>query len=72
MTTVLIVDDEANMRWVLQRALEQAGYQALAAGRGEEALNLAARQRIDLLLLDLKMPGMERMRRATGRRRKMK
>ena len=59
MTTVLIVDDEANMRWVLQRALEQAGYQALAAGRGEEALNLAARNRIDLALLDLKMPGMD-------------
>jgi DNA-binding NtrC family response regulator len=59
MTTVLIVDDEANMRWVLQRALEQAGYQAVAAGRGEEALTLAARQRIDLALLDLKMPGMD-------------
>lgn len=59
MTTVLIVDDEANMRWVLQRALEQAGYQAVAAGRGEEALALAAQQRIDLALLDLKMPGMD-------------
>lgn len=59
MTTVLIVDDEANMRWVLQRALEQAGYQALAAGRGEEALTLAARQRVDLVLLDLKMPGLD-------------
>jgi DNA-binding NtrC family response regulator len=47
------------MRWVLQRALEQAGYQALAAGRGEEALALAARQRVDLALLDLKMPGMD-------------
>jgi two-component system, NtrC family, response regulator AtoC len=59
MTTVLIVDDEANMRWVLQRALEKAGYEPVSAANGHEALNAAARQRIDLALLDLKMPGMD-------------
>lgn len=41
------------------RSAEQAGYQALVAGREEEALNLAACNRIDLALLDLKMPGMD-------------
>lgn len=59
MTTVLIVDDESNMRWVLQRALEKAGYQTLTAARGEEALSVAALNRVDLALVDLKMPRMD-------------
>lgn len=57
--TILVVDDEDNMRWVLNRALEQAGYEVLTANRGDKALQSFARHRIDLVLLDLKMPGMD-------------
>jgi two-component system, NtrC family, response regulator AtoC len=55
--TVLIIDDETNMRWVLGRALEQAGYTIHGAGTGDEALALISREPIDLVLLDLKLRG---------------
>ena len=55
--SVLIVDDEANMRWVLGRALEQAGYTVHGAASGDEAANLMFREPIDLVLLDLKLRG---------------
>lgn len=55
--TILIVDDEPNMRWVLGRALEQAGYTVHGAGGGEEAASLLLREAIDLVLLDLKLKG---------------
>ncbi len=57
--TVLIIDDEENMRWVLERALKKAGYQVLTARRGEEGLELFALHPVDLVLVDLKMPGMD-------------
>ena len=55
--TILIIDDEPNMRWVLGRALEQAGYTIHGAGGGEEAASLLLREAIDLVLLDLKLKG---------------
>lgn len=55
--TVLIVDDETNMRWVLARALEQAGYTAHGAASGAEALVLLGREPVELVLLDLKLRG---------------
>lgn len=53
--SVLIIDDEPNMRWVLGRALERAGYTIHSAGGGDEGLGLLAREPIDLVLLDLKL-----------------
>jgi DNA-binding NtrC family response regulator len=55
--TILIIDDEPNMRWVLGRALEQAGYTIHGASGGEEAASLLLREAIDLVLLDLKLKG---------------
>ena len=55
--TILIVDDEPNMRWVLGRALEQAGYTVHGATSGDEAANLLLREPVDLVLLDLKLRG---------------
>jgi DNA-binding response OmpR family regulator len=55
--TILIIDDEPNMRWVLGRALEQAGYVVHGATSGDEAANLLLREPIDLVLLDLKLKG---------------
>jgi two-component system, NtrC family, response regulator AtoC len=57
--TVLVIDDEPNMRWVLGRALEKAGYDVFTAEHGEQGLQLFARHAIDLILLDLKMPGQD-------------
>ena len=55
--TILIVDDEPNMRWVLGRALEQAGYAVHGATSGDEAANLLLSEPIALVLLDLKLKG---------------
>jgi DNA-binding NtrC family response regulator len=59
MAQVLVIDDEPNMRWVLQEALGNAGYHTHAAGSGEEALALLAERPIDVAILDLKMKGMD-------------
>ncbi len=54
---VLVVDDDRSIVKVLRGYLEQAGYQVLTAGDGETALHILRRDRPDLLLLDLMMPG---------------
>jgi DNA-binding NtrC family response regulator len=59
MAHMLVVDDEPNMRWVLQEALGKAGYYTHAAGSGEEALELLAEHAINVVILDLKMKGMD-------------
>jgi diguanylate cyclase (GGDEF)-like protein len=59
MTTVLLVDDELMNRDVLQRRLTRVGYRVLTADSGPSALEIAAAQRVDLVLLDVMMPGMD-------------
>jgi two-component system response regulator AtoC len=56
--TILAVDDEPHMRRLLEISLRQAGYRALSAGNGREALALIQQQQIDLVVSDLHMPGM--------------
>jgi len=56
---ILIVDDEANVRKVLGAMLEQAGYLSLRADSAEQALELLRSQDPDLVLTDLRMPGMD-------------
>ena len=55
---VLIVDDEPQIRRVMKTALTVNGYQAYEARTGEEALELVRSEPLDLVLLDLNMPGM--------------
>lgn len=55
--TILIVDDEKQIRDLLTRFLEPEGYCVLTAGNVAQALALLAAQPIDLILLDLHMPG---------------
>src|SRR3982751_302004 len=55
---ILVVDDEEHLRRVTQLKLQQAGYDASTAGDGAEALRLLATHPQDLVLTDLKMPGM--------------
>src|SRR5919205_3403572 len=58
---VLIVDDEASIRLTLSALLKRAGYEVTSAENGEEAVVALERQTFDLLLVDLKMPGMDGM-----------
>jgi len=56
---VLVVDDDAQMRKAVTNALRARGYQVLTAGSGEAALATTAEEEIDLVLLDLGLPGIE-------------
>ncbi len=56
--TVLVVDDESNMQAVMRMVLEGAGYGVILADNGEEGLEHVHRAEIDVVLTDLKMPGM--------------
>ncbi len=57
--TLLIVDDEPQVRKLLETLLQHEGYLTLSACSGEEALQLVAQQTPDLILLDIMMPGMD-------------
>lgn len=56
--TILAVDDEPNMRRLLEISLRQAGYKPLVAADGKEALQVLKNQTIDLVVSDLHMPSM--------------
>jgi two-component system response regulator AtoC len=56
--SVLVVDDERNMLLVMQMALEDVGYRVLTAERAEDALGMLRDPDLDVILSDLKMPGM--------------
>src|SRR5262249_35631056 len=58
MTKALVVDDERKMRRILQMVLERMGIDSVAAESGAEALQRFEAERIDLILTDLKMPGL--------------
>jgi CheY-like chemotaxis protein len=55
----LIVDDEESIRDILSNTLEDAGYTAVAAASGEEALAIMREDPAWALFLDLKLPGMD-------------
>ncbi len=55
---ILIIDDEIEIVRVLQRSLVAHGYEVMTAESGEKALEIIEQQRLDLLLLDLVLPGM--------------
>lgn len=57
--TVLVVDDEADIRTLCRVNLEYEGYRVLEASGGEEALELVKNEKPDLVLLDLMMPGID-------------
>ena len=54
---ILVVDDDAKIVRLLRASLEQAGYQVFAAYDGETALHVLRRERPDLVVLDLMLPG---------------
>jgi DNA-binding response OmpR family regulator len=54
--TILIIDDDADIRELLQMALEEWGYQVLSAADGNAGEALALSDRPDLIILDMMMP----------------
>ena len=69
---ILIVDDEGSMREMLRIVLKRDGYDALTAENGRTAIELLGRERIDLLLSDIRMPdvsGVEVLRAAKAANR---
>jgi two-component system OmpR family response regulator len=56
---ILVVDDDAHIREVVQFALEKAGLEAVEAGNGQKALELFSRSNPDLVILDITMPEMD-------------
>ncbi|MER8007855.1 response regulator transcription factor [Streptomyces sp. NPDC094149] len=57
--TVLVVEDEREIRELLRRYLERAGYGVLTTGSGAEAVRLLAERGVDLTLLDLGLPDVD-------------
>jgi two-component system, NtrC family, nitrogen regulation response regulator GlnG len=59
---VWVVDDDASIRWVLERALRQAGMEPRSFDRADAALAALGERRPDVLLTDVRMPGTEGLR----------
>ncbi|MDJ0720608.1 MAG: response regulator [Desulfobacterales bacterium] len=57
--TVLLVDDEEDFRRTLAKRLEKRNLQVLSAAGGEEAMALIRRSAVDVVALDVRMPGMD-------------
>lgn len=56
--TVLVVDDDSDIRFIVRMILETRGLNVLEAARGEAALRIAREQSLDLVILDWSMPAM--------------
>ena len=59
METILVVDDERNYTLILAAVLEDAGFEALTANSGPEALDILSQSDVDLVVTDMKMPSMD-------------
>jgi CheY-like chemotaxis protein/HPt (histidine-containing phosphotransfer) domain-containing protein len=57
--TVLLCDDDSDLRELMHMYIEQIGYRCIVAGSGREGLAVAAKQAIDVVLTDLRMPDMD-------------
>ena len=59
MASVLVVDDEADIRSLVRELLERAGHDVVEAGDGNEGLRVFFSSRPDLVVLDVSMPGLD-------------
>lgn len=55
---ILLVDDERGIRYILRKMLEGAGYEVVEASSGEDCLDILDKEKLDLVLLDVMMPGL--------------
>ncbi|MEC0665345.1 response regulator [Priestia flexa] len=56
---ILIVDDQYGIRILLTEVLQKEGYHTFQAANGFQAIDIAKEQQLDLVLLDMKIPGMD-------------
>jgi len=56
--TILVVDDEAMIRNLLEKILAREGYKILMAKDGQEALDIISSKKVDIVISDMKMPRM--------------
>ncbi|WP_316273976.1 sporulation initiation phosphotransferase Spo0F [Bacillus halotolerans] len=56
---ILIVDDQYGIRILLNEVFNKEGYQTFQAANGLQALDIVTKERPDLVLLDMKIPGMD-------------
>ena len=56
---ILVVDDEEMVRNLLRRTLQEADYDVIMAANGQQALDKVSQFNISLVLLDIKMPGLD-------------
>ena len=61
MALILVVDDAKTMRDTLRETLEPAGFQVVEAENGEQGLEMLRLHKVDLVITDLNMPGMDGM-----------
>jgi CheY-like chemotaxis protein len=54
--TILVVDDEVDVLYLLEKRLSGAGYRVLTATNGREAIDIARREKPQLIVLDILMP----------------
>lgn len=59
MTKILVIDDEQSIRNLLDTLLRRKGYDVVLAENGPKGLDLFRREHPDVIVLDLKMPGMD-------------
>ena len=59
MSKILVIDDEPGIRDLLDTLLRRKGYDVVLAESGQKGLDLFRRERPDVVVLDLKMPGMD-------------
>jgi len=56
---ILVVEDEGSIRTIVEYALQDAGFSVVTTGRGDDALDIIEREAIDLVVLDIMLPGLD-------------
>jgi len=59
MKTILVVDDENAIRMLIEAELVEEGYRVLTANNAQDALKMVQTEPLDLVILDIRMPGMD-------------
>ncbi|MFA6098692.1 MAG: response regulator [Patescibacteria group bacterium] len=57
--TILIIDDDTSLRWLLDKAFSRENFRVFKAKNGQLGLEIAMKERPDLILLDIVMPKMD-------------
>jgi DNA-binding NtrC family response regulator len=70
MKSVMVIDDELGYRQMLELDLNRQGYRVVTAGGGAEALSLLEKDRVDIVVTDMKMPKMSGLDTMTAIRKK--